>query len=319
MNELKINDEIKALLCCPVCGGKLECRHAEMICKNLQCLSKFPVVDSIPILINEGNSIFEIEYFCMFKKTTFDLELGRIRKLAHRISKTTALNVKASDNFVNFSQLLKVQSDHPRVLIIGGSIRGQGMESLSGDIAVVAIDVTFGSLTDLIGDGHNIPFEDESFDGVVIQSVLEHVVDPYRCVQEIHRVLKRDGLVYAETPFMQQVHMGRFDFTRFSHLGYRRLFRNFQEIDSGACSGSEMAFSWAYRGFLKSFINSKYLRAAMGAFAACTSFFFKYFDYITIDNPSALDAASAYYFMGKKSQSVLTDRELIKLYRGVQR
>ena len=79
----------------------------------------------------------------------------------------------------------------------------------------------------LICDANDIPFENGSFDGVVLQAALEHVADPYRCVEETHRVLKEKGLVYAETAFMQQVHGGRYDFTRFTRLGHRRLFRRF--------------------------------------------------------------------------------------------
>jgi len=81
---------------------------------------------------------------------------------------------------------------------------------------------------------HTIFFDASSFDGVIIQAVLEHVVEPNHCVEEIHRVLKENGLVYSETPFMQQVHLGRYDFTRFTHLGHRRLFRKFKEICGGA-------------------------------------------------------------------------------------
>ncbi len=84
---------------------------------------------------------------------------------------------------------------------------------------------------------------DESFDGVICQAVLEHVLDPYRCVEEIHRVLRPNGLVYAETPFMQQVHGGTHDFTRFTHLGHRRLFRKFAEVDSGVVCGPGMALA----------------------------------------------------------------------------
>jgi hypothetical protein len=35
-----------------------------------------------------------------------------------------------------------------------------------------------------------------------------------------------------------------------------------------------------------------------------------------IDNPGTLDAASAHYFIGRKSDDELTDRELVSLYRG---
>jgi ubiquinone/menaquinone biosynthesis C-methylase UbiE len=57
-------------------------------------------------------------------------------------------------------------------------------------------------------DAHHLPFQIESFDGVIVQAVLEHVFDPNRYVEEIHRVLKMDAVVYAETPFIQQADEG---------------------------------------------------------------------------------------------------------------
>jgi len=57
------------------------------------------------------------------------------------------------------------------------------------------------------------------FDAVWIQAVLEHVLDPVRVVAEIHRVLRPGGLVYSEIPFMQEVHEGAYDFTRFRLSG----------------------------------------------------------------------------------------------------
>ena len=43
----------------------------------------------------------------------------------------------------------------------------------------------------------------------------------------------------------------------------------------------------------------------------------EYTDYYLIDKPGTLDAASGYYFMGHKSRRILSDKELIKLYRGL--
>ena len=37
------------------------------------------------------------------------------------------------------------------------------------------------------------------------------------------------GIVYAETPFMQQVHEGAYDFTRYTVLGHRYLFKKFKQ------------------------------------------------------------------------------------------
>jgi len=55
---------------------------------------------------------------------------------------------------------------------------------------------------------------------------------------------------------------------------------------------------------------------SLAAFAALTSFYLKAFDRHLIDRPGALDAASAVYFLGQKSEHTLTDRELVRRYRG---
>jgi ubiquinone/menaquinone biosynthesis C-methylase UbiE len=170
----------------------------------------------------------------------------------------------------------------------------------------------------MLFDAHHIPFQDETFDGVIIQAVLEHVLEPDKCVQEIHRVLKGKGIVYAETAFMQQVHGGRYDFMRFTHLGHQRLFRAFEEIDSGAVCGPGMALAWAYQSFLLSFVQSKRTRALVSSFAHLTSFFLKYFDSFLIEKSGTMDAASAYYFLGNKSDHILDDKELLKQYKGAQ-
>ncbi len=57
-------------------------------------------------------------------------------------------------------------------------------------------------------------------------------------MKEIHRVLKDDGIVYADTPFMQQVHEGAYDFTRFTLSGHRWLFKNFALLDSTVWSAA---------------------------------------------------------------------------------
>jgi SAM-dependent methyltransferase len=273
------------------------------------------------VLINPESSVFGINDFISHHDTFFNTTAhGGIAKLL-RLVPSIGKNIKGRPNFRRFSNLLLQQSTLPLVLVIGGSVLGEGMDFLAGNkaIALVETDVSFGPRTMLICDAHDIPFRDASFDGVVLQAVLEHVIDPYRCSEEVYRVSKEQALVYAETPFMQQVHAGRYDFTRFTHLGHRRLFRRFQEIDSGAVCGPGMALAWSYQYFLMSFATSRPLRAALRVFASMTSFFLKYFDYYLIEKPGALDAASGLYFMGRKTGQMLSDLELLKLYKGAQR
>ena len=95
-----------------------------------------------------------------------------------------------------------------------------------------------------------MPLQSNSFDGVWIQAVLEHVVEPSKVVSEIYRVLKTHGIVYAETPFMQQVHEGAYDFTRYTVLGHRYLFKDFEMIGIGGNKGPELVLAWAFRYFV---------------------------------------------------------------------
>ena len=70
---------------------------------------------------------------------------------------------------------------------------------------------------------------------------------------ELANKYKSDREAYTEkkTPFIQQVHMKEFDFTRFTYLGHRRLFRQFNLIESGPCCGPGMALAWSFAHFLK--------------------------------------------------------------------
>jgi len=293
----------------------------QFICVSPECGSNFPIVDGIPVLLNEKTSIFSIDDFLTRQNTTFNLRQHRMKEALYRLIPSIHRNIKGKKNYEKFLRLLLDRSPAPRVLIIGGSIMGQGMQSFvqSRSIELVETDVSFGPRTMLICDAHDIPLENESFDGVIAQAVLEHVVEPYRCVEEMHRVLKEQGLVYAETSFMQQVHMGRYDFMRFTHLGHRRLFRRFDEIESGAVTGPGMALAWAYQYFLWSFTTSKLIRQFFFFISSLTSFWLKYLDDYLIDKAGTLDAASGYFFMGQKTDKTLSDKDLVRLYRGAFR
>jgi SAM-dependent methyltransferase len=210
----------------------------------------------------------------------------------------------------------------PRVLVIGGGILGKGMQRMVDDerIDLVESDIFLGPRTAVLFDAHSIPFEDESFDAIVCQAVLEHVADPFRCVDEFARVLRPGGLVYAGTAFMQQVHGGAHDFMRFSLVGHRRLFRRFEEIESGMAVGPGSGLAWSWRYFLGSFAKTRQGSAIGQAVGRLTGFVWARFDPYLARRPGATDAASAVYFVGAKGPDgwALSDREVVASYRGLR-
>ena len=50
------------------------------------------------------------------------------------------------------------------------------------------------------GDLENLPFDSESFDGVLLAGVVHHFPDPSRCVAEVFRVLRSGGRFVAFDP-----------------------------------------------------------------------------------------------------------------------
>ena len=54
-------------------------------------------------------------------------------------------------------------------------------------------------------DIHSIPFEDNTFDAVLCNHVLEHVADDIKAMREIHRVLKPGGFSVLQVPFFNPV------------------------------------------------------------------------------------------------------------------
>jgi len=318
MSSKTVLTEIFPLLACPCCKSNLRLEQNELRCQNSQCHASYGFINQVPILINEERSIYScVEQTAITTKIEKEFCLRRwLRTVTPQISN----NISVKENFKKFTELMLRQHGCSTVLVIGAGIEREEINRIPSNpsLTLIHTDLSYHSQIDIVCDSHDLPFADGSIGGVVAQAVLEHVLDPYRCVQEIHRVLKDDGCVYAETPFMQQVHMGRLDFTRFTHLGHRRLFRNFYEIESGAVCGPGMALAWAYQYFLLSFIRRAFWRRVAIKVAQLTSFWLKWFDRYLIHAPGAMDAASAYYFMGRKSDRAISDRELLQQYRGAQ-
>ena len=161
----------------------------------------------------------------------------------------------------------------------------------------------------LVADAHKLPFEDGVFDGVWVQAVLEHVLEPATVVAELHRVLRLDGLVYAETPFMQQVHEQAYDFSRFTQSGHRWLFRRFSEISAGPVGGAGVALAWSIRYF------SRALGAGnkLSRLIALPFFWIRYLDAFGRGRAAA-DAASGFFFLGRRAEHAMDPHAMPEYY-----
>lgn len=71
--------------------------------------------------------------------------------------------------------------------------------------------------------GEPLPFDDLSYDTVLLSDVLEHVPDPALALGEIHRCLRPSGHLIGNTPFMYPLHEEPYDFRRFTRHGIQHV------------------------------------------------------------------------------------------------
>jgi SAM-dependent methyltransferase len=309
-------------LTCPRCLNPVAVSDNTFRCTSVACLysaEPFPTVAAMPALFDFQSSIISAEQLIatsgapQIPRGFTNSRLGkRLNALLH------PPNLKARKSISYMLDALRQSRDESRrpvVLVIGGATVGAGLSDLydAVDIDVLAFDIYGSPVTQFMADAHRIPLADATMDAVVIQAVLEHVLEPQVVVHQIHRVLKHGGLVYADTPFLQHVHGGPYDFTRFTDSGHRYLLRDFECIESGVAAGAGTQLMWSIDYFMRALTRSR----KVGFITRMAVFWLAYIDRF-LDPKHSIDSASSVYFLGSKTNSRVAPLDMIQYYQGAE-
>lgn len=316
MSEIFDNKAPKWLpsaLRCPCCRGRLD---GEWSCLN-ETVSprRFPTTSKgIPILIDFERSALDE------KTVTRPVAPGvKAPSFLRRVLRPFASLTNGKGGVVAMKKLGALLSSipAPRVLMVGGGERWEGLDQFlaaTPSAEIVNSDVYPGASVHVLTDAHQLAFADETFDVVIIQAVLEHLIEPFVAVEEFWRILKPNGLVLADTPFLQAVHMGAYDFTRYTPLGQRALFKRFQAIEIGISAGPMSSLRWAVEHGAKSLFRTRVAAWILRPFTLPLG----WIEQFSSANGYALDACCGSYFIGRKSDRIMTHREIVAAYRGAQ-
>lgn len=312
MNRL---NEFIPLLSCPQCDfeGPLVLGDEVLICSS--CNSCYPIIHGRPTLFRNDNNVFQIKSYLNAPPPTVHSKYNISRYIP-----SPSVNLSRSRVLLRLRNLI-CASPGKKVLVVGGGRQRSSLDKIlvgDGKIQVFYCDVDIRADIDVFCDAHDLPFVKESFDAVITTAVLEHVLYPELVAREITRVLKTGGVLYSELPFMQQVHEGAYDFTRYTFSGHRRLLNRFEEIDGGIVAGPATALVWSIENFALAFFNNKINRSIIKCIVRIIFFWIKYFDYLLINSEQAMDAASCTYLLCRKIEGTIADVNIIERYVGAK-
>ena len=199
-----MNNILISLLCCPICNSRFNVKSSEIRCMENHHI--FKLKEGIPILLDYDNlpkhSKDQQLYFekNMQKTTIESFQNMEPWKLQY---------IKRFEN--NFGQ---IKNKLILEIGIGDGYMAFGLARLGAK--VIACDITLSNLVTLkklakdLGVANNLsfvccsadklPIKNNSLDYLVMNSVLEHIPEEAKAINEIKRTLKKDGGLMLTVP-----------------------------------------------------------------------------------------------------------------------
>lgn len=172
------------------------------------------------------------------------------------------------------------------------------------DHRIKNLEIEPGEGIDYVGSVERIPCQDNYFDLVITQEVLEHVQCPVSAIKEIHRVLKMGGYAYIQIPFVIGYHPCPEDYWRFTHIGVHELVQSasFKIIKTDFSVGPAVGFYRILVEFLAILSSVFYWRIYKVAklIFSIICYPIKWLDPILIKNKEAKRIAGGYFIVCQK-------------------
>lgn len=179
---------------------------------------------------------------------------------------------------------------------------GSGSSNLHHSL--INLDIVFNPAIHCCGRAETLPFTDKSFSLIISQEVLEHVQHPIMALDEMFRVLKNNGTLYLQVPFIIGYHPGPTDFWRFTKEGIKEIVEQsgFVCEEIGISVGGGTGFYRIVVEFIAVLFSqvSEKLYLPCKGIAALLLFPFKWVDPLLLKGKQSDRIAGGYYVVAKK-------------------
>ena len=277
-------ERLASILCCPDCKSLLKkSSTTEYSCSA--CSKSFQVRGGVLDFISASNS--EIS------QTSVNRIDNLLKKLYKLLKTSSTYKTKKSRERIP-SLVSKISKDEFMINV------GSGNTNYSPRL--VNIDIEKTENVDILGDGRKLPLMNSSISLIVSQAVLEHTPHTSINIQEFERVLKPNGHLYLEVPFMQTYHAHPHDYFRFTHSGLKNILENFDIVEEGIAVGPGSALALNLRIFLSTLFSfgNRRLFVGMTLVFGWLTFPLKFFDFFMESNSLSYHSASGIYVLARK-------------------
>jgi SAM-dependent methyltransferase len=191
-----------------------------------------------------------------------------IVNLAKRVSRKNLKKYLISD-------LKKLSISNKRVSILEVGSNGQTSDWIRGFkfYKKKSIDIDLTRNPDQVLDICDREFQKKikySPDCIVALEVFEHTKNPFQAVENLRKILKKNGVIIVSTPFILGIHDVPYDYFRYTKFGLMNLFRNFENVS--IAQRNDGIFDIVFILLMRSFQDRRILNKFLG----CSSVIFYY-------------------------------------------
>lgn len=202
-----ISDRLSNILVCPFDRSKLVLEQTRFSCQK--CKREFRVSGRIPIMLDS---------------VLFQADVQKEDEARKKEEMEIFDNLSSYQDFMNRAYLKAIKEDISNSLL-DFDLKdkdileiGAGISLFAGKLAeknrLILTDINETLLNQnpescdlVVADAENLPFPDKSFDFIYLVGILHHLPDQKKGMQEIKRVLKKNGKVFISEPTKWSVNL----------------------------------------------------------------------------------------------------------------